>query len=96
MSFDEKMLLRYAQDGIPSFRLYAWENPAFTYGVGQVPEGRLDMERCLSDGVQVVKRITGGGLLFHHREITYSFVCSKDDVGEDENHSFLTGRPALS
>jgi lipoate-protein ligase A len=28
--------------------------------------------------------MTGGGTLFHNDEITYSFVCSKSDVGEPE------------
>jgi len=84
MSFDENMFFRYAEDGIPSFRVYGWDGPAFTYGAGQHPEGQLDLERCSRDGVRVAKRITGGGVLFHHREITYSLVCSKEDIGEDE------------
>jgi len=29
--------------------------------------------------------MTGGGLLFHNDEITYSLVCDKTDIGEPDN-----------
>lgn len=84
MLLDEKIFNRYLQDGIPVLRLYRWKNPSFTYGVSQLPENAIDFRQCLSDGVEVVKRITGGGILFHNDEITYSFVCSKQDIGEPQ------------
>ncbi len=82
MALDEKILSRYLEDGIPVLRIYQWQRPSFTYGISQYPESEIDFKRCLSDGVEVVKRMTGGGVLFHYDEITYSFVCSKEDVGE--------------
>ncbi|MFH0855818.1 MAG: lipoate--protein ligase family protein [Candidatus Omnitrophota bacterium] len=84
MALDEKIFNRYLEDGIPVFRLYRWKAPSFTYGVSQQPGREIDSKRCISDGVEVVKRITGGGILFHHDEITYSFVCDKRDVGEPQ------------
>ncbi|MFA5062938.1 MAG: lipoate--protein ligase family protein [Candidatus Omnitrophota bacterium] len=84
MFLDEKIFNRYLKDGIPVLRLYSWKNPSFTYGVLQHPESEIDFRQCLSDGVEVVKRITGGGILFHNDEITYSFVCSKQDIGEPQ------------
>jgi len=44
----------------------------------------LDTIRCVSDGVESARRITGGGVLFHDDEITYSFICSKQDIGEPQ------------
>jgi lipoate-protein ligase A len=82
MELDKKILGRYLEDGVPVFRVYGWEKPSFTYGVSGSPEGLLDLERCERDSVDVVKRMTGGGILFHDDEITYSFVCGKGDVGE--------------
>ncbi|MFH1198961.1 MAG: lipoate--protein ligase family protein [Candidatus Omnitrophota bacterium] len=85
MELDEKIFSRFLEDRIPVFRVYRWARPAFTYGAYQNPEAEIDLKQCALDGVEVVKRITGGGILFHHDEITYSFVCDKTDVGEPSN-----------
>ncbi|MFA4992476.1 MAG: lipoate--protein ligase family protein [Candidatus Omnitrophota bacterium] len=84
MALDEKIFHRYIEDGIPSLRIYGWQGPSFTYGIGQNPESQLDLKLCQRDGVQIAQRITGGGILFHHNEITYSLVCSKEDIGEEK------------
>jgi len=84
MALDEEIFRQYLEDGVGVFRLYQWQGPSFTYGFSQNPEGQIDLPRCASDGVQIAKRITGGGILFHYDEITYSFVCSKTDVGEPQ------------
>ena len=84
MALDEKIFKRYLEDGVGVLRLYRWQGPAFTYGFSQEPENLIDLEACAVDGVGVAKRITGGGILFHDDEITYSFVCSKSDVGEPQ------------
>jgi lipoate-protein ligase A len=43
----------------------------------------VDLEKCKREGIQIAQRITGGGLLFHNHEITYSLACSKEDIGEE-------------
>lgn len=85
MALDEKIFCRYMQDGIPVLRVYSWEVPSITYGISQQLEIGIDLKQCNRDGVQIAQRITGGGVLFHDHEITYSLVCSKDDIGEDKN-----------
>jgi lipoate-protein ligase A len=82
MALDEKIFHRYMEDGIPVFRVYGWRSPSFTYGVSQKPENEIDIKRCALDGVQIARRMTGGGVLLHHNEITYSLVCAKEDIGE--------------
>jgi len=82
MALDEKIFKRYLEDGVGVLRLYRWQAPSFTYGFSQNPQSQMDLEACAADGVGIAKRITGGGILFHDDEITYSFVCSKSDVGE--------------
>lgn len=84
MALDEKIFKRYLEDGIGVLRLYRWQVPSFTYGFSQEPQSQIDLAACATDGVEVAKRITGGGILFHDDEITYSFVCSKFDVGEPQ------------
>ncbi len=84
MELDKKIFEQYLEDGVGVLRLYRWEKPSFTYGFSQNPENEIDLLKCKADGVQIAKRMTGGGILFHDDEITYSFVCSKSDVGEPE------------
>ncbi len=84
MALDEEIFKRYLENGIGVLRLYRWQAPAFTYGFSQDPQSRIDLGVCARDGVQVARRITGGGVLFHDHEITYSFVCSKSDLGEPQ------------
>ncbi len=84
MALDEEIFRQYLEDGIGVFRLYSWQAPSFTYGFSQSPESQIDLARCQNDGIQIAKRMTGGGILFHHDEITYSFVCSKSDAGEPQ------------
>jgi len=84
MELDEKIFNQYLNDGIGVFRIYGWERASFTYGFSQDPKNEIDLVRCQRDGVQVAKRITGGGILFHNDEITYSFVCNKSDIGEPQ------------
>jgi lipoate-protein ligase A len=95
MALDENIFLRYMEDGIPVLRLYSWEAPSFTYGVSQNPENQINTSRCALEGIQIAKRITGGGILFHGNEITYSLACSKDDLGEDKN-IFVSYRKACA
>jgi lipoate-protein ligase A len=85
MAMDEKLFFRYLKEGVPVFRVYSWQTPSFTCGVSQRPERELNMAQCVKDGVSIIKRMTGGGLLFHDHEITYSLTCSKDDIGEEKN-----------
>jgi lipoate-protein ligase A len=85
MAVDEKIFFRYLKDGIPVFRIYSWQVPSFTYGVSQKPEREINMPQCAKDGINIAKRMTGGGMLFHYNEITYSLVCSKDDIGEGKD-----------
>lgn len=86
MALDEKIFFRYLKDGIPVFRIYSWQSPSFTYGVSQKDPGQeLNLAQCLKDGIHTAKRMTGGGILFHNDEITYSLVCSKEDIKEEKN-----------
>ena len=85
MALDAKIFSRYLEDGVGVFRLYHWDHPSFTYGISQHPEDELDLGLCISKGVGVAKRMTGGGILLHDDEITYSFVCGKEDIGEPKN-----------
>ena len=81
MAIDEALLACFdPEKSLPILRLYGWEPPAFSFGKFQNPGETISLDKCRSDGVQVVQRITGGGLLYHGEELTYSLVCPADFV----------------
>ena len=85
MALDSAILARYLEEDIPVLRLYRWLAPSFTYGISQSPADEIDVKRCAEDGIGVAGRMTGGGVLFHNDDITYSFVCDKKDIGEPKS-----------
>ncbi len=54
------------------WRFYAWQPFAVTMGYNQDMAG-IDLEKCRSAGIDVVRRPTGGRAVFHADEFTYSF-----------------------
>ncbi len=86
MALDSAILSRYIEEDIPVLRVYRWLRPSFTYGVSQDPSDWIEIKRCAEDGIDIAGRMTGGGVLFHNDDITYSFVCGKEDVGEPAAH----------
>lgn len=72
MAVDE-MLARSRALQMPVLRVYAWRPHAISLGFHQSPDD-LDLARCESDGVDVVRRPTGGRAIYHAHEVTYSVV----------------------
>lgn len=61
--------------GEPVLRLYTWSPRAVSIGYFQSISDEVDEEFCRENGIDVVRRMTGGGAVFHDDEITYSFLC---------------------
>jgi lipoate---protein ligase len=75
MALDEAILEEAAAGRLrPALRFYTWTPPAVTLGFSQDAAIETDLEACRAAGVTVVRRITGGGAVFHENEITYSIV----------------------
>ena len=75
MGSDEAILEAVAaEDALPTLRLYAWKPAAVSIGYFQGLYEEVDTAACAARGVDVVRRITGGGAVFHQAEITYSIV----------------------
>lgn len=80
MGFDEAMLGAVASGSSePCLRLYAWEPRAVSIGYFQGLRDEVDEARCRELGVDVVRRLTGGGAVFHADEITYSLIVPDSD-----------------
>lgn len=73
MALDEVLLNRIASgQSAPTLRFYRWQPPAISIGYFQSLESEVDVRKCEELGVDVVRRQTGGGAVFHDDEITYS------------------------
>lgn len=75
MAKDYALLLSVAEgSSSPVLRFYSWLPAAVTLGYFQDAEKQADLTRCRQSGVDVIRRITGGGAVFHQHEITYSMM----------------------
>ncbi|MCX6149214.1 MAG: hypothetical protein NTX22_01675 [Ignavibacteriales bacterium] len=72
MAFDINLAKTCSQDQA-YFRLYQWKPFCISLGANQKFED-INLEKVSSDGIDVVKRPTGGRAILHAEEITYSVV----------------------
>lgn len=73
MAIDEAVLANVSSgDSSPTLRFYGWNPPAISIGYFQSLEEEVDLVACKKYGVNYVRRLTGGGAVFHDTEITYS------------------------
>lgn len=63
-----------AGESPPTLRLFGWNPPSLTIGKHQSLDA-VDLEFCRREGIDVVRRPTGGRALLHHLELTYSVVA---------------------
>lgn len=61
----------------PILRFYGWKPACVSLGRNQSEE-HINMNFCKENGIDIVKRVTGGRGLLHDDEVTYSFVCPCD------------------
>jgi len=76
MAIDEFLLKRAGlKGGAPVLRLYSFSPPAITLGWHQDAAKAIDLALVRADGLDVVRRITGGRALLHEGELTYSVTA---------------------
>ena len=74
MALDESLARSLAAgEGGPVLRLFRWRPWAISLGYNQQP-GEIDAARCAADGIDIVRRPTGGRAILHAEELTYSVV----------------------
>lgn len=68
-------LLRSLTPFSPSYlHHYEWAADSLTYGYFIKPEQLLNLEQVSRDGIQMARRPTGGGLLFHLSDLAFSVL----------------------
>ncbi|MHA2358958.1 MAG: lipoate--protein ligase family protein [Candidatus Thorarchaeota archaeon] len=81
MAIDEAIMLAMKQGNAPpTLRLYRWNPSAVSIGTFQSMTDEVDVEFCKTNGIDYIRRITGGGAVFHdyEGEVTYSIIMPKD------------------
>jgi lipoate-protein ligase A len=58
----------------PTLRLYGWDPPCLSLGRHQGVEA-ADLGFCRREGIDVIRRPTGGRALLHHLELTYAVAA---------------------
>ena len=87
MAIDEAVLKARIAGMVPNtLRFYRWKPSAVSVGLFQRVSDEVHVENCRRHGVDIVRRITGGGAVYHdyEGEITYSVVVSEKDVGSKD------------
>ncbi len=79
MALDEALMEAVAAgESPPTLRFYQWQPPCLSLGKRQLLDG-VDLPACARDGVDVVRRATGGWAILHTDELTYSIAVRPDD-----------------
>jgi lipoate-protein ligase A len=78
MSIDEA-LMETART--PTIRFYRWRSPALSFGYF----GRVADVAIYASERDLVRRWTGGGIVFHGQDLTYSLVIPASDPAFDES-----------
>lgn len=96
MGLDESLLLLRAKNIIPdTFRFYSFYPSCVSIGYFQSLKSSIDIDHCNRNNIDYVRRITGGGNVFHDcsGEITYSVVMSEKNAPENilDSFEFLYG-----
>ncbi|MHA1727323.1 MAG: lipoate--protein ligase family protein [Promethearchaeota archaeon] len=83
MAIDEAILQARSEDLVPNtIRFFRWDPSTATIGRNQSLSLEIDVEAAKRLDVDVVRRISGGGAVYHdnNNEITYSVVVSNADL----------------
>ncbi len=82
MAIDEAI---FAQAQQPSLRFYGWERPALSFGYF----GKFDDVALEAELREVVRRWTGGGIVPHGDDLTYSLVTPTCDPVANEGPAVI-------
>ncbi len=77
MAIDEAILTAQKEKPNPTLRFYDWTTPAFSFGYFQDITSEVDVEACRAEGIELVKRMTGGGTVVHGWDVTYTLILPR-------------------
>jgi lipoate-protein ligase A len=102
MAIDEAIYRLKIQDpsSIPNtIRFYRWKPSCVSIGKNQDLHNEIDTKACEENEIDIIRRITGGGAVFHmfEGEITYSIITNLSELGiSDSKECYYRVLTALS
>jgi len=79
MAIDEAIMRAHGRGDVPpTLRFYGWEPAAVSIGYFQSMEKEIDLDAVRAGGWGYVRRPTGGRMIFHHIELTYSVTIREE------------------
>ncbi|MCW3998624.1 MAG: lipoate--protein ligase family protein [Candidatus Bathyarchaeota archaeon] len=84
MAIDEAIMQARIAEKVPNtLRLYRWQPSAVSIGRNQQPQNQVYLDAAAQLGVDVLRRISGGGAVYHdfEGEVTYSVIAKATDLG---------------
>lgn len=93
MALDEALLEGYQEGDLPILRLYGWK-PALSLGRFSNARKNLDTERLELEKFACIRRMTGGGVLVHGGDLSYTLILPRKllrDKGVKESYRYLCG-----
>jgi lipoate-protein ligase A len=75
MAIDEAIFVAQKASFQPTLRFYDWLQPAFSFGYFQQITHEVDVAACASHGIELVRRMTGGGTVIHGWDVTYTVIA---------------------
>ncbi|MFH1486233.1 MAG: biotin/lipoate A/B protein ligase family protein [Chloroflexota bacterium] len=63
----------------PTVRFYTWRPPCLSVGYFQSVRKDIDVGACVSQGIDLVRRPTGGRAILHDDELAYSIIALESE-----------------
>ncbi len=85
LALEETLMGTVASGGPPTMRFWRWDPSAVTVGRFQDVEEEVVLHRCQMKGIDVVRRMSGGGTTYHDsaREFVFSVTAPVELFAQD-------------
>ncbi|MCH9630218.1 MAG: Octanoyltransferase LipM [Chlamydiia bacterium] len=85
MALDAKLLENLKNDDDPILHLYDWKKKSATYGYFINTKDYLNLDGAKKHELDLARRPTGGGIVFHTNDLAFSVLVPSDHKGYSEN-----------
>lgn len=93
MAIDYELLASLTSSSNPMLHLYDWMKPSVTYGHFIEPTHYFDFNALEKNGIEIARRPTGGGIIFHQCDLAFSVIVPLHHPGYSlntlENYQFV-------